>query len=100
MFMLAEAGVDQTLQIVLTPPMLSIIPMLAVVLQVVKGIPFIQKHTAWFPVVAIAIAVFVAVATKMGVTTADQIIAGITMGLATAGGYDVAKMTTKAQKVS
>ncbi len=100
MFVLAEAGVDQSLQIVLTPSMLSIIPMLAVVLQVVKGIPFIQKHTVWFPVIAIPIAVFVAVATKMGVTYADQVLAGITMGLATAGGYDVAKIATNTQKGS
>lgn len=93
-YCLGAAG-GETMEIVLTPQMLSIIPLLAVALQMLKGIEPLAKLKPWFPLLSILVAMGLAVVMKMGVELQDQLFAGIVMGLATSGGYDAAKLPTK-----
>jgi len=79
----------------LTPQMLSIIPLLAVAMQMLKGIEPVAKLKAWFPLLSVVVAVGLAIVMKMGPDTQSQIMAGVVMGLATAGGYDTARMASK-----
>jgi hypothetical protein len=82
-------------EIVLTPQMMALVPAIAILLQILKGVPAMEKVKPWFPLISLGVAIALAMILKMGTGTEDQLIAGITMGLATSGGYDVARMQTK-----
>jgi hypothetical protein len=88
----AEGG---SFEVVLTPQMMALVPAIAIVLQILKGIPALDKVKPWFPLLALGVSVALAMVLKMGTDTASQLVAGITMGLATSGGYDVARMQAK-----
>jgi len=94
----APAGsiTGDTLNVTLTPQMLTIIPALMMLIQMLKAIPAVEKIKPWMPLIAVGIAVGLAVILKMGTDPVTQIMSGVTMGLATAGGYDMARMPTKA----
>ncbi len=85
-----------TLNVTLTPQMLTIIPALMMLIQMLKAIPAVEKIKPWLPLITVGIAVGLAVVLKMGTDPVTQIMSGVTMGLATAGGYDMARMPTKA----
>ena len=86
---------SQVMEITLTPQMLTIIPMLAVSMQMLKGIEPLQKIKPWFPFLTIGISIGLSILMKMGGDIQAQVMAGVVMGLATSGGYDAAKMPTK-----
>lgn len=91
--MLAQAG--EVMEITLTPQMLSIIPLLAVAMQMLKGLEPLAKLKPWFPLLSIVAAIGLAILMKMGPDLQGQVMAGVVMGLATAGGYDAAKVPGK-----
>lgn len=91
----AMVASGETMQILLTPQMLTIIPMLAVAMQMLKGIEPLAKLKPWFPFLTIGISIGLAILMKMGADIQAQVMAGVVMGLATSGGYDAAKMPTK-----
>lgn len=84
-----------TMEITLTPQMLSIIPLLALAVQMLKGMEPLAKLKAWFPLLTIVVAMALGVLFKMGTDLQSQLIAGVIMGLATSGGYDAARMSAK-----
>lgn len=84
-----------TFTVDLTPQMLSIIPALVLLLQVLKGIEPLAKIKAWFPLIGIGIAVGLGILLRMGPDLQGQILAGVTMGLATTGTYEVAKSSNR-----
>ncbi len=92
----AGSVTGDVLNVTLTPQMLTIIPALMMLIQMLKAIPAVEKIKDWMPLIAVAIAVGLAVILKMGTDPVTQIMSGVTMGLATAGGYDMARMPTKA----
>lgn len=83
------------MEITLTPQMLTIIPLLAVAMQMIKGLDPLARLKPWFPLLSVVVAVALAVLMKMGDDLQAQVLAGIIMGLATSGGYDAAKLPTK-----
>jgi hypothetical protein len=95
MYTMLATATNDLLSITLTPQMLTIIPLLAVAIQALKAIEPLAKLKAWFPLITIAAAMALAVILKMGDDVQSQLVAGIVMGLATSGGYDAAKVSTK-----
>lgn len=87
---------DGQFTIELTPQMLSIIPILALVLQMIKGIAPLAKLKPWLPLLAVGLGIAMAVLMKMGTALDQQVVSGIVLGLATSGGYDAARTPTKA----
>jgi len=88
----------ETMQVTLTPQMLATIPLLAVAMQFLKGIEPLAKLKPWFPLLTLALAIGAAILMGMGDSLESRLLNGIIMGLATAGGYDAAKMPTKIVK--
>jgi len=88
----AEGG---TLELTLTPQMLAIIPLLAVAMQMLKGLQPLQKLKPWFPLLSVGVAIGLAILMKMGPDLQGQALAGIVMGLATSGGYDASRVASK-----
>jgi hypothetical protein len=93
----AEGG---TMELTLTPQMLTVIPLLAVGMQMLKGIEPLAKLKPWFPLLTIGIAVGLAILMKMGADSQTQVLTGVIMGLATSGGYDAARLPTKVAEAS
>lgn len=89
-----------TMNVTLTPEMLAVIPTLAVSLQMVKGIEPLARYKAWMPLVAVAIAIACAILMQIGATTAEQVMSGLIMGLATSGGYDASRISGKVTEAS
>jgi len=89
---------SEQMTVQLTPQMLTVIPILAVAMQMVKGLAPVEKEKVkpFLPFVAVAAAIVLAILMKMGTGLEDQVVSGIIMGLATAGGYDAAKVRGKA----
>ena len=71
----------------LTPEVLALIPIVAAILQVVKGISAVNKLKQWFPFFGIAIAYGLGLAS--GAT--DPVIQSVLVGLVAAGSYDLFK---------
>ncbi len=92
---LAQVEAGETMVISLTPQMLTVIPLLAMALQVLKGLEPLAKLKPWFPLIAVGAAMALAVVLKMGAELPDQLMAGVVMGLATAGGYDASRIAAK-----
>lgn len=90
----------ETMNVTLTPEMLAVIPTLAVALQMVKGIEPLARFKAWMPLVAIAIAIGCAILMGIGATIQEQVMSGLIMGLATAGGYDASRISGKVTESS
>jgi hypothetical protein len=89
-----------TLSVSLSPQMLTVIPMLTLLLQVVKGIEPLKKLIPWLPIIAIGLAIGAAIIMKLGGDVQGQILAGVTMGLATTGVYEAAKVSNKSSVVA
>lgn len=85
----------ETMEVVLTPQMLTVIPLLAMAIQMLKGIEPLAKLKPWFPLLTIAVSMGLGVLLKMGTDVQSQLMAGVVMGLATSGGYDAARLSTK-----
>jgi len=91
---------NETMTIELTPQMLAVIPILAMVLEMVKGIAPLAWLKPWMPFVAVGLSFGAAVLFGIGSTLEQQVIAGVLMGLATSGGYDAVRVPTKIQEKS
>lgn len=91
---LASAGGD-VMEVQLTPQMLTVIPLLLMAMQMIKGFEPVAKLTAWFPLMTMAVAVVLAILMQMGPDVQSQVMSGVVMGLATCGGYDAAKLPGK-----
>ena len=70
--------------ITLTPTMLGLIPVVALILQVLKQVPHYTKIKPYTPVIAMVIGVGVSVAASV----ANPVIVGIMIGMAASTGYD------------
>ena len=79
------------LNITLTPEMLALVPVVAAILQLVKGFDFVEKIKSYLPLVAMGLALGLAYATKM----ADPIVPAVIIGLTASGGYDLLKAPKK-----
>ena len=77
----------ETLSVKLTPEMLALVPAVAVLLQVLKKIPILDKIKSWFPFVSIGIALGLSYATSLP----DPILSSIIIGLTASGAYDLVK---------
>lgn len=77
--------------VVLTPEMLAVVPVIAILLQLLKSVPAIAKYSAWLPLVSVAIGIAWSLAMKMGAGYGPQVITGVIVGVAAAGSYDVVK---------
>ena len=71
----------------LTPAMMAIVPVVAILTQFTKRLEFINKNKAWLPFLSIAIALGVGYATSIP----DPIPASILIGLVSSGSYDAVK---------
>lgn len=85
---------DEQLTLTLTPAMLAIVPIVAMLLQLLKRVELIQKYKDWLPVISIGASILL---TYLA-TIANPIMAGIIIGLVAAGGYDVFKLGTNTVK--
>ena len=81
----------EELNITLTDDMIKLVPIVAVVLQVLKNMEFMQKITQWMPFVSIGVALGLGYLTKMP----DPIVPSVVIGLVASGAYDLVKGTIK-----
>jgi len=75
----------------LTPAMLTLVPVVAALLQFAKRLEAVQKIKEWLPMVSIGIALGLAYLTKMP----DPIMGAVVIGLVASGGYDLLKAPTR-----
>jgi hypothetical protein len=80
--------------VTLTPQMLVVVPVIGGLVQMVKQVPFIRKQAAWLPLVTVLLGVAVA----FGLRFDDPVMAGLLMGLASGGGYDLLRLPGKLAK--
>jgi len=71
----------------LTPAMLSLVPVVAAILQFAKRLEAVQKIKEWLPVISIGISFGLAQLTKLP----DPIIGSVVIGLVACGSYDLLK---------
>lgn len=95
-WMLAQAA-DGSFEVVLTPELVALVPAVAMVIQILKGIPAMEKFKPWLPLAAIGISVGLAFLLGVGEALQDTILAGVTLGMAVVGGYETAKHTGRKQ---
>ena len=88
---------SESMTVQLTPQMLTVIPILALAIQMLKKQAPIVFEKIPPILVAVVASIGMAILMKMGTGLQDQVVSGIIMGLATAGGYDAAKGTGKAE---
>lgn len=87
---------DGQFTIELTPQMLAVIPMIAFLVQPIKG-AWGGRLTPWTPYISAAFGVGAAVLLAMGGSIGQQVFSGILMGLSASGGYDMARSLEKAK---
>jgi len=80
--------------ITLTPAMMALVPVVALLMEVAKKLPYYNKIQGYSPVLAMGIGVGLAVASSV----ANPVIAGILIGIASSYGYDVFKTVKKERK--
>lgn len=80
---------DLTIQ--LTPAMMALVPVVALVLQVIKKVPALEQLKDWMPFVSIGVALGLGYLTKMP----DPVMPSILIGIAASGTYSLAKSTVK-----
>lgn len=80
-----------TFTINLSAEMLTLVPIVAAILQLAKRIEAIAKLSQWFPFISVGIALGLGYLTKM----TDPIYPSILIGLVASGGYDLLKAPTK-----
>jgi hypothetical protein len=68
----------------LTPAMLGMVPVVALVLQIIKKLPFATKVLPYMPIISIGVGIGAALATSI----ANPIVAGVLIGVAASAGYD------------
>lgn len=78
--------------ITVTPDMLIIMPVIAVILQKFKDIPILKDYTAYFPFLSIGLGIGLAFLFKVQ----QPVVVGLLAGLVTSGGYDALKGTPAA----
>ena len=77
--------------VTLTPQMLVVVPIIGGLVQMLKQVPFIQKQTAWLPLLTVAVSIAVSFAMRFE----DPVMAGLLIGLAAGGGYDLLRLPGK-----
>ena len=81
----------EELTITLTPAMITLVPIVGAILQVLKRIEAIQKIKEWMPFLSVGIALGLGFLTKMP----DPILPSVIIGLVASGGYDLLKAPSK-----
>lgn len=82
---------NEQITVTLTPLMLSIAPVVAAIIQILKQIPAIAKLTKWLPFGSIA----VSYGACLLMNAPNPEVASIIIGLVASGGYDLFKKTTE-----
>lgn len=85
---------NEEISLNLTPAMMTLVPIVAVILQMLKRIEQVEPYKEFLPLLAMAVAVGLGYLTKIP----NPIFAGVIMGLVAAGGYDVFKLGEKKLK--
>ena len=75
-------------EIVLTPEMLTLVPVVAAVLQMAKSIEMLANLKQWFPLVSLVLGVVACYITGVP----NPIMPGVLIGLSASAGYDVLKL--------
>jgi hypothetical protein len=81
-----------TLNINLTPEMLALVPVVAVILEALKRISILEKLKPWMPFISIGVALGLGYLTGI----VQPIMPSIIIGLVASGGYDLLKSPSKA----
>jgi len=81
-------------EIVLTPEMLTLVPVVAAILQMAKNIQALANLKQWFPLISLGLGVAACFLTGV----ANPILPGILIGLSASAGYDVLKLKKKEQQ--
>ena len=71
----------------LTPTMMSLIPVVAAIIQIAKNVPAIARVSAWLPYISVGVSLGLCYAVKVP----DPILPSIIIGLAASGGYEFMK---------
>ena len=74
-------------EIMLSPDALMLVPLVAMVLQLVKSIKSLARFSEWFPVASVGLGVALAYATAIS----NPAVAGIMIGLMACGAFDLLK---------
>jgi hypothetical protein len=78
---------ENQLTVNLTPDMLALVPVVAMILQLLKRFPAIDQIKEWLPFVSIG----VSMALCFGTQTTNPVVASVIIGLVASGGYDALK---------
>ncbi|MBN2584872.1 MAG: hypothetical protein JXL80_17540 [Planctomycetes bacterium] len=72
-------------------PMLQWIPLLTILVQALKAVPFVKQRTWLLPFVAAAMGLGLAVLCHWGDLDGERVLTGVALGLTAAGLYDAVK---------
>jgi len=81
----------EQLEVLLTPELLAMVPLVAFVLQMIKKLPVVAGYMEYAPLVSIGLGV----ASAYMMNVESPIIPGVIIGLLASGSYDVLKGQVK-----
>ena len=81
----------ENLTISLTPEMLALVPVVALILEVAKKIKAVEKLKEWMPFISVGIAYGLSCLTGIE----NPVLPSILIGLVASGSYDLVKGVTK-----